>query len=175
MRAEATAWQLETRGQKATVEFRSATAEARDEAGGQPEAAGPPLRGTDTETRIRSESPSIQAESNEWLSVAVSTDHDHISASNARGERHDREADEAQRAAAEAAILTATIELHEEKPLCEVTAEAIAERAGTPSTRPTRTARGDNEVPVGKAIAGRQNLARFDTLQASYPDCSARP
>jgi aryl-alcohol dehydrogenase-like predicted oxidoreductase len=27
---------------------------------------------------------------------------------------------------------------------------------------------GRNEVPVGKAIAGRQNLARFDTLLASY-------
>src|SRR5712692_7913660 len=33
-------------------------------------------------------------------------------------------------AAAEAAILTATVELLEDKPLCEVTAEAIAERAG---------------------------------------------
>ena len=32
--------------------------------------------------------------------------------------------------AAEAAILTAAIELIEEKPLCEVTAEAIAQRAG---------------------------------------------
>jgi hypothetical protein len=31
-------------------------------------------------TRIRSENQSIQAESNEWLSVAVSTDHNPISA-----------------------------------------------------------------------------------------------